>query len=86
MAETTVNDLERLWNDNTNETFTQEHKKNFHEYKAGSISVFDCDEKCTLVSFVKDKKVLLTKKGPGHMEDIPTDIDIFARDGSTKGS
>ncbi|KAF5021482.1 hypothetical protein F66182_6482 [Fusarium sp. NRRL 66182] len=86
MAKTTADDLERLWTDLTNESFDGEQPKKFHEYTAGSISVFDCDANCTLVTFVQDGKVLLTKKGPGHLPNVPNDINIFARNGITKGS
>ncbi|KAF4342961.1 hypothetical protein FBEOM_3051 [Fusarium beomiforme] len=40
---TTADDLERLWTNFTNETFHSEKPKKFHEYPAGSITVFDCD-------------------------------------------
>lgn len=70
----------------TNESFEGEQPKRFHEYFAGSISVFDCDANCTLVSFAQDGKLLLTKRGPGHLPNVPNDIDIFAWNGRTKGS
>lgn len=72
--------------DITNESFEGEQPKRFHEYAAGSISVFDCDANCTTVSFVHDRKLLLTKKGPGHLSNVPNDVNIFARNGRTKGS
>ncbi|CVL09376.1 uncharacterized protein FMAN_15530 [Fusarium mangiferae] len=86
MAGTTADDLERLWTNFTNETFHSETPKKFHEYPAGSITVFDCDASCTDVTFVQAGKVLLTKRGPGHLSKVPNDINIFARNGITKGS
>ncbi|KAK7426757.1 hypothetical protein QQZ08_006793 [Neonectria magnoliae] len=83
---TTKEDIERLWRDCTTVTFTPEDSRPLHEYKAGSISVFHCDEECEQVVFVQGDQILLSKCGPGHMATVPADVSIVAQYGSTKGS
>ncbi|KAK7414016.1 hypothetical protein QQX98_007127 [Neonectria punicea] len=83
---TTKEDIERLWRDYTTVTFTLEDNKALHEYKAGSISVFHCDEECEQIMFVQGDQILLSKRGPGHIATVPADVSIVAQYGSTKGS
>ncbi|KAG6979176.1 hypothetical protein FocnCong_v010007 [Fusarium oxysporum f. sp. conglutinans] len=83
MSKTTAADLERLWKDYTNETVFDE--RNFHSYPAGTITKFDCNQDCSSVSFTQGGSVIMKKKGPGSMSNVPSDIGISASHGGTKG-
>lgn len=85
MSKTTKEELERRWRDYSNENLTEADERKYHIYVAGTITKFDCNDECSLVSFTQGDSVILTKKGPGSIADVPGDIGITARDGRTKG-
>lgn len=70
----------------TEATFTEKDKKAFHEFKAGSITVFDCAQDCLRVSFVRENQVIATKIPPGHIENVPGDVTIVVNGGMHGGS
>lgn len=78
---TTKEDLDSLWVAEEPTFDKNENKAAYREFKAGSITTFECDKDCLEILFVREKQVIMKKTPPGRMDNVPSDIKIIVNGG-----
>ncbi|KAF4461410.1 hypothetical protein FALBO_11798 [Fusarium albosuccineum] len=88
-AEPLGNDLtqcDALWVEGQSATFTsQDKKKPYYQFEAGTISAFYCAGDCVQVSFLRGSDVITRKTPPGYMTTVPDDVTIVVNGGDDGG-
>ncbi|KPA37693.1 hypothetical protein FLAG1_09496 [Fusarium langsethiae] len=81
---TTKEMIDDLWKEGSS-NLSDEYKRPYHEFQAGTFRNFECAADCKIVSFKRGDEVLARKTPPGRMQSVPADITILVHGGETGG-
>ncbi|CAF3620572.1 unnamed protein product [Fusarium graminearum] len=73
-----------LWKEGSS-NLSDEYKRPYHEFQAGTFQNFECAAECKIVSFKRGDEVIARKTPPGHIQSAPADITILVHGGNTGG-